>query len=233
MTKCYTLTQPEKVQLRFQTANGFKGKPEPKYNIRQGHALLTVSSDHRLRDYVLIARHFGFIPPWASAVEGQWTAQAFARAETVHETKMFCDAFQTARCLAVVDGCYIWDKDENQPYYLRLKSKALFSIAAISSLNPRFSTSLQTVAVLTIYPNDLVAAIHPRMPMILRPEVETTYLDSTTPLDTLRELFVPYPENEMELYRVSPKLNKARSNSKKFIEPIDGVLEQRSWLDNF
>lgn len=227
MTDRYTLTQPEAVAGRFQLPAALKGKPN--YNMHRGVKNPTISRS-RAGENEIVHRLFGFIPPWET--ETETTAHCFARAETVLERKTFSRAFQTSRCLVIADGYFMWDAAK-QPYYVRLKSKALFGMAGFSSLNAHYRPPLATFGLLTIYPNELVAEVHSRMPVILRPEHEEAYLDSATPIEEVCRLLMPYNADEMEMYKVTPALNRARSNSRKFIEPIESTQEQLSLLEMF
>lgn len=234
MTDRYTLTQPWKMQERFQTANQAV-RLEALYNQRSGQTAITVS---RTRQGVnaLVERYYGFLPPWAvKDAENRMAFQIMARAESVHEKPMWANAFQRNRCLLIADGCYLWHKHDEteEPYYLRLKTRELFAIAAVASLNLQFHPTIETFATLSVRANGLVAEIHERMPMILHRDAEAVYLDPSTPEDALRDVLVPYDETAMELYKVTPKLKHATGNSRKLIDPIAGALQQQSWLDSF
>ncbi|MEO8394357.1 MAG: hypothetical protein ABI700_15300 [Chloroflexota bacterium] len=52
------------------------------------------------------------------------------------------------------------------------------------------------------------------MPVILRPEDETRFLDPTTPLNDVFALMLPLDGEDMEMYAVSPRLNAARRGSR-------------------
>jgi putative SOS response-associated peptidase YedK len=60
--------------------------------------------------------------------------------------------------------------------------------------------------------NELMAKIHPRMPVILHPRDYDRWLDreetERLPLDLLR----PYESEEMEVFEANPKVNNVRNN---------------------
>lgn len=67
--------------------------------------------------------------------------------------------------------------------------------------------------IITTSPNQLMAPIHNRMPAILSPDDEDTWLDpDVSEPDLLLPLLRPYPESEMEAYPISPAINSTRNN---------------------
>ncbi|MBM7716057.1 putative SOS response-associated peptidase YedK [Bacillus thermophilus] len=80
---------------------------------------------------------------------------------------------------------------------------------------------IHSCTVITTKPNKLVKNIHDRMPVILKPEDESIWLDKTIKdTDYLNHLLVPLPENLMEAYRVSDLVNSPKNNSIELIREI-------------
>jgi putative SOS response-associated peptidase YedK len=105
-----------------------------------------------------------------------------ARAETLATSSMFRDAFRRHRCLVVADGFYEWRKDGRRktPFFIRLRSIRPFAFAGIWSLRrSEVGTSSATCAIVTCPPNELMATIHNRMPVILPPGARDRWLDPT------------------------------------------------------
>jgi putative SOS response-associated peptidase YedK len=96
---------------------------------------------------------------------------------------MFRDAFRRHRCLVVADGFYEWRKNDGRtrtPFFIRLKSGRPFGFAGIWSLKRGDKGSrLATCAIATCPPNELMAKIHDRMPVILPAGVRDRWLDPT------------------------------------------------------
>ena len=60
-------------------------------------------------------------------------------------------------------------------------------------------------------PNELMRPVHNRMPVILRPEDEEEWLDSSgTPFAKAKSLLKPYPDELMDAHDVSPIVNSAK-----------------------
>ena len=82
-------------------------------------------------------------------------------------------------------------------------------------------------AIITTSPNELVAQVHNRMPVILDPGDEALWLDPdvTSPLAVLGCLR-PYPSERMEAYPVSPLVGAAWNEGPELVEPVTQPLSQ-------
>ena len=136
---------------------------------------------------------------------------------------LFRDAFQRRRCLVVADGFYEWQKNGNAkvPHFIRLRSGRPFGFAAIwSSFRTPVGQRVGTCAILTCMPNELVAPIHNRMPVILPGEARERWLDRNADAASLRELLVPLPSAEMDAYPVSTFVNSPRNDGPECVAPL-------------
>lgn len=74
--------------------------------------------------------------------------------------------------------------------------------------------------IITCKPNELMASIHDRMPIILPQQAVETWLDpNIQDLSVLQELLVPYPAGEMEAYEVSRLVNSVKNESPELLTP--------------
>ena len=92
----------------------------------------------------------------------------------------FRQAFQTKRCLVLTDGFYEWQRTGKGkvPYRIALKTGEPFAFAGIWSMGQDGQRRpWSSFAILTTEANRLVAHIHNRMPVILHPEDEATWLN--------------------------------------------------------
>ena len=92
-----------------------------------------------------------------------------------------------------------------------------FAIAAI--WEP--ATDSDRVCVLTTESNDLIAAIHDRMPVIVAREDYARWLDPASDPNGLKELLRPFPVGRMKMYPVNPALNKSGYDAPDCAEPWD------------
>lgn len=72
---------------------------------------------------------------------------------------------------------------------------------------------MPTCAILTCPPNELMAAIHDRMPVIVPAAACNRWLDPSTSTVDLQSLLVPLPSEEMEAYEVSTFVNSPQNDS--------------------
>jgi len=81
---------------------------------------------------------------------------------------------------------------------------------------------LPTCAIITCGPNELLAKIHNRMPVILAVAARARWLDPSTAADELLGLLTPLPAAEMEAYEVSTWVNSPRHDTPECVRPLDG-----------
>jgi putative SOS response-associated peptidase YedK len=78
-----------------------------------------------------------------------------------------------------------------------------------------------TFTILTTEANSLMAKIHDRMPVIIKPEDYSTWLDTNvTDVIKIQGMALPYPERLMEAYPVSRKVNSPKYDSPDLIEEV-------------
>jgi putative SOS response-associated peptidase YedK len=154
---------------------------------------------------------WGLVPSWAK--DPKIGARMInARGETVAEKPSFRSAVKTRRCLIPADGFYEWVKTDGgkQPHYIHFADGRVFAFAGLwERWHKGGDEPLDTCTIITTTPNDLVAGLHDRMPVILSPEAFTEWLESQ-PLaaDRLQELLTPHHADDMEAYPVSTHVNK-------------------------
>jgi putative SOS response-associated peptidase YedK len=192
----------------------------PRYNIAPRQPVETIINDGKeLRMGPLT---WGYT---TSAADKTRPAPINARAETIATMPLFREAFRRRRCLVVADGFYEWQKDGNTktPYFIRLRSARPFGFAAIwSSMRGAMGQRVGTCAILTCAPNELMAPIHNRMPVILPKAVRDRWLDPTADAGELQALLTPFPPGEMEAYAVSTLVNSPRNDTPECIVPVVG-----------
>jgi putative SOS response-associated peptidase YedK len=112
--------------------------------------------------------------------------------------------------LVPASGFYGWRQTSQgkQPYCIRLKGGELFAFAGLYDVwYDAAGNELYSYTIITSAPNDLVAPIHNRMPVILRQEDEQVWLDKEADPARLMSLLTAYPADEMEAYPVSRAVN--------------------------
>ncbi len=165
---------------------------------------------------------WGLVPAWARDQTGG-TPLINARLETAATRPSFRDAWRQRRCLVLADGFYEWQRTARGkvPMRIALKSNPPFAFAGLWEewRDSSDGAALRTFTILTTTPNDLMAPIHQRMPVILRPEQEAAWLDTDLDRDWQRVLG-PYPSDAMTAHPVSSRVNSPRYDDPSLIEPL-------------
>jgi len=180
------------------------------------------------REVVML--RWGLIPAWArSSREG---AMRFnARAEDLATKPSFRDALRQRRCLVPADAFYEWQKLDpktKHPHAIAMRDGSLYAFAGLWDRwrEPGHGDDegewLQTFTIITTDPNELMAPIHNRMPVIIPRRDYDRWLGSETseddrlPLDLLR----PFPSEEMTAWRVGDKVGNVRNTEAELLEEI-------------
>ena len=128
--------------------------------------------------------NWGLIPHWSLDNDiRKFTLNA--RIESIHDKKSFKD-YTSQRCLIIANGFYEWkwndSKGKNkEKFEIGIKNNELFAFAGLFSewLNPGADELVSTFTILTTEANELMQEIHnikKRMPIILKPEDEESFL---------------------------------------------------------
>ncbi|ADB51691.1 SOS response-associated peptidase [Conexibacter woesei] len=182
-----------------------------RFNVAPGDEVVTVAA----RDGVATGRmlRWGLIPPWARDPSVGYK-MINARAETVAEKPAYRDPFAKRRCLIVADGFYEWQRQgrAKQPFHITRTDGAPFAFAGLWTgwKNPEDDEWLRSCTIVTTEANDKISGIHPRMPVILDPADEQTWIDPETPVARLQELLRPLPADGTNARAVSRAVNNAR-----------------------
>jgi putative SOS response-associated peptidase YedK len=93
----------------------------------------------------------------------------------------------------------------------------------------RTSDPLRSCTIITGEPNEKIAEIHDRMPVMLPPSAWEAWLDpQNDDLETLGKLLVPAPGSILELHPVSRAVNNVRENGPELIEPASEPVNGES-----
>jgi putative SOS response-associated peptidase YedK len=173
---------------------------------------------------------WGLLPHFHKKPMKEWRVATFnARSEEVDTKASFKAVWKRNRCLIPMSGYYEWHYDEpenkkkkGQPYYFTAADGApILTAAGIYSrwTNPDDGKELHTCAMMITAPNAFVAAVHDRMPVLLRPDQLEPWLDGSTG----KELLVPAPENMLRKWPVSQRINSSRTpgDDPTLIAPIE------------
>ena len=194
-----------------------------RFNIAPSQQVLAVWLNPEVQQRELVALRWGLIPFWADdpSIGNRMTN---ARSETVAEKPSFRRAFKSQRCLLVADGFYEWQETngKKQPSYITLKDGRPFGLAGLWECWDKQGESIESCTILTTDANEIMSAIHDRMPVIIPPEKYSLWLDPAEhDPKKLTGLLRPFDSDEMTAYPVSTFVNNAKHDSAQCIEPIE------------
>lgn len=195
----------------------------PRYNIAptQPVAAVRISRDSGRRE--LTHFYWGLIPRWAKD-PSIGSRMINARSETAAEKPSFRAAVKYRRCLVPADGFYEWQKlnGKKQPVRVQTRDGGLFAIAGLwEHWSSPDGSEIESCTLLTTAPNDLLAQVHNRMPVIIAPEDFDLWLDPAAQhAGEIQHLLRPYPAEEMTFYPVSTHVNNPRNDDARCIEPL-------------
>jgi putative SOS response-associated peptidase YedK len=219
----YVLNAPEDLSERFQLRQLAIELPHT-WNAAPTNQLPVIIEDEEGEREAQLMQ-WGLIPRWAKPGDKRSLAPINARAETLAEKPMFRNLIKRHRCLVPANGFYEWKNlgDRKQPYYVTVPDDPLFAFAGLyESFANDDGEETSTYTIITTEPNELMANLHTRMPVILHESDEEEWLDPevTDPMQVER-LLVPYPADEMEAVPVSRKVNNVRNDGPDLIDPIE------------
>jgi putative SOS response-associated peptidase YedK len=212
-------TAPEAMRRLF----GYPEQPDfpPRYNIAPTQPVPVVRQHEGKRQFALL--RWGLIPAWVKDPHG-FSLLHVARSESVNEKPAFRNAMRRRRCLLPADGFYEWSEhgEPKRPFFIRAKSSTPLALAGLweTWIGPN-GEELDTVAIVTMPANRLLAAIAERMPAILPPEAFDLWLDCrSVDGETAAALLAPAPESLLEAYEVSTAVNRAANDGPQLIAPV-------------
>jgi putative SOS response-associated peptidase YedK len=189
----------------------------PRYNVAptQLVAAVGVGADRVTRG--LVRLRWGLVPYWAQSASGPPLVNA--RAESV--AWKFRDQFRERRCLVPASGFYEWAAVGKRKVgrLFTIPGRPAFGFAGLWDVwEAGDGSRVVSCCVVTTSPNELVAEVHDRMPVILGRDAYAEWLDPGTPESRLKELLAPYPADRMAARVVGPKVNSPRNDGPECVE---------------
>jgi putative SOS response-associated peptidase YedK len=202
------------------------GNEFPRWNgaPRQDYPIIVQEPD--VRGPVFMRARWGFIARNNADPKGG-SQPINARSEVVASNGLFKFAYRYRRALMPVDGFFEWKaihgQKTKQPYAIAMKDGSPFALAAIWDRwrDPSLGgEERRTFAVITCPPNELMATLHDRMPVILKPEDYARWISSE---EDPRDLLQPFPAELMTIWPVDGKVGKPDNNTPDILDPIEFV----------
>jgi putative SOS response-associated peptidase YedK len=190
---------------------------------------------------------WGLIPPWAKD-ESTGNALINARIETLTTRAAFKQAYQQRRCLVPADSFYEWQEraGKRQPFRVMLKSGEPFCFAGLWERWIRPPTSeqsdtdlpeappsqtVESFTIITTQASAVMAPLHDRMPVLIRPEHYRWWLEHKSGSDLFQSALNSPLEAPLKIYPVSNLVNSVKTDDPRCIEPvrIDRDMFEKPW----
>jgi putative SOS response-associated peptidase YedK len=220
----YAITSaPEAIRRLFQIP-GPTSNFAPHYNAAPGQELPVIRLHPETGERVIGTLRWGLIPYWSKDPKIAWKT-INARGETVKTAPSFRAAYKSRRCLVPADAFYEWRKNgkAKQPYAIAMRDRQPFALAGLweNWKEPETQEWIRTFTILTTPPNEIVAPLHDRMPLILTPQNYDRWLDTK---DDPAPLIRPYPFDDLVTWQVSTRVNKPENDDPGILDRIEAVV---------
>ena len=199
--------------------------PPPRYNIAPTQPILVVGAGEgqkpgsNMPDRRAVLVRWGFIPGWVKDPR-DFPLLINARSETAAEKASFRAAMRHRRILVPASGFYEWHRPAKesggkaQAYWIRPRRDDIVAFAGLmETWSSADGSEMDTAAILTTSANAAIAPIHDRMPVVIRQDDFSRWLDCKRqePRD-VAGLLRPVEDDFFEAVPVSDLVNKV-SNS--------------------
>jgi putative SOS response-associated peptidase YedK len=193
----------------------------PRFNIAPTQPVLAIPNDAAAKGDFFV---WGLIPSWAKdpAIGSRLIN---ARAETLAEKPSFRGSYKYKRCLILADGFYEWKSQPGSktkvPHFIHMQDRRPFAFAGLwDHWNSPDGSLVKSCTIITTEPNELMATLHNRMPVILKPADYARWLDpAPRPPESLAPLLKAYPAGEMAAHPVSTLVNSPANDRPDLVVP--------------
>jgi putative SOS response-associated peptidase YedK len=208
---------------RFEVA--VPGTYQERFNLAPQQRTLIIRAREGEREAVMAK--WGLLPHWAKD-----TKIAFkminARAETLTEKPAYRSLISKYRCLIPADGFYEWtigSDGKKQPIHFHLPDYELFAFAGLwtARMDEETGEIVESCTIITTTPNEVVAPVHDRMPVIIPVDAEAAWLDPEIAKEHALSLLMSYPAELMLALPVSTRVNSVRNDDSGLLLPDDAL----------
>lgn len=196
--------------------------PGARFNVAPtDDALVVVQREDRR---AITAYRWGLVPHWSTDLR-TGSRMFNARAETITTSPAFRDAFRRRRCIVPVDAFYEWKREGSirQPYAIVRDDGRPMALAGLWAgwRDPETEAVTRTFTIITTTPNDAIADLHDRMPVLLPDSAWDEWLGP--PLEdpgALLGRLAPTDDIPLRIYAVSRAVNDVRRDGPELVEPL-------------
>ena len=150
-------------------------------------------------------------------------------AETITTSPAFREAFKRRRCLVPVESFYEWKREGTvrQPYRVVRDDGRPLVLAGLWAgwKDPSTEQVRRTFTIVTTTPNDAMADLHDRMPVLVPETAWERWLHPTAAEPgELLAMLQPTDEIALRIYAVNRYVNDVRRDGPELIEPLAATV---------
>ncbi|MEJ1960885.1 MAG: SOS response-associated peptidase [Gammaproteobacteria bacterium] len=166
---------------------------------------------------------WGLVPFWSRGLAPKYSTFN-ARIERMQTAPSFRGPWARGqRCILPAAGFYEWQvrTGGKQPYVIKIADREVFGFAGLWDRSEGPDGVIESCTILTMPANGLMSEIHNtghRMPAILQEAQHEAWLSGT--VEDASAALVPYPEDLMVAWQVSPRVNSPKNDDESLTEPL-------------
>jgi putative SOS response-associated peptidase YedK len=144
-----------------------------------------------------------------------------ARAENLKSSDLWRAPLHKRRCLIPADGFYEWTKKQGEAFRFTLQHPTVFAFAGLWDAwkNPATGEWLQSYAIITTQPNELIAPMKDRMPVILHAQDYDQWLNREEVEQPPLALLKPYEMDGMYQWHANQKVGNTANQGPDVLTP--------------
>jgi putative SOS response-associated peptidase YedK len=204
-----------------------------RYNIAPTQPILVVIAGEgqergsNLPDRRALLVRWGLTPSWVKDPK-EFPLLINARAETAIGKASFRAAMRHRRVLVPASGFYEWHRptkesgEKPQAYWVRPRGGGIVAFAGLmETWSSADGSEVDTGAIMTTGASRAMSAIHERMPVVIKPEDFSRWLDCKTqePRE-VADLLAPVDDEYFEMIAVSDRVNKVANMGPELQDPV-------------
>lgn len=165
---------------------------------------------------------WGLIPFWAKDIK-MGSRMINARSETILEKPAFREAAKKRHCWVLADSFYEWKKEGSQkiPYRIQLKDESILVLAGLWETWGKGADLIHSFTIITCPPNEEMAPIHNRMPLILKTKDEQQAWLEEKNIEEIKSMLQTPANDLLKMYPVTRSVNSVRNNGPNLHLPLE------------
>jgi putative SOS response-associated peptidase YedK len=196
-----------------------------RYNVAPTQPVPIVRLVEGDRRFALV--RWGLIPSWVKDPKN-FALLINARGESLNDKPAFVNAMKRRRCLFPADGFYEWKMEggRRRAFHARRPGGGPLAFAGLwETWTGPNGEEMETAAIVTTQANTAMATVHHRAPVIVSQEQFDLWLGGEATAAAAAKLIAPAADGSMEVYEVSPAVNKVANDSPELLKPFTAPSE--------